>query len=283
MLHDKETRALALIGAQLRLAVNPVVLCSFGKDSIVLLHLCLRFKKVPAIFFRFARFHEKHAHALTVMQQWDLEVYDLWPQTVTDYQHGDFFDVLHGYSMGHDASGRPGTMSLSSGIRARHDSEDRFLCACDDLMGRPRSRDHDYPWDMTFHGHKGTDDPELGTQGDIVDSVSQLGATTLVVPFTDWTDDDIWAYIRKYNLPYDKARYDEQIKATSPDSYPTCFRCLDTRHRGEIVDCPKYEKPLLNIAKPEAVHAAFRQSLIDSFQYCKVTGEPRRTEDLARR
>ena len=96
-LEEKEAEALEIIGEQLALAKNPVVLCSFGKDSIALLHLCLRFKKVPVLFFRFAKFHEKHRHALSVMQAWDLEVYDLWPETVTEYQHGEFFEMLHGY------------------------------------------------------------------------------------------------------------------------------------------------------------------------------------------
>lgn len=274
-MHDKEARALTIIREQLRTAVNPIILCSFGKDSIVLLHLCLRLRKVPVLFFRFAKFHEKHAHAATVMQAWDLEVYDLWPKTVTDYQRGDFFEVLHGY-----ATGDNGTIQLFSGIRERRDGETRFLCACDDLMGRPKTQSHDYPWDVTFHGHKGTDDPELGASGAIVNPVSQLGGTKLVVPFTDWTDEDIWAYIRKYDLPYDHARYDERQEATSPDKYPTCFRCLDTRLIGESVDCPKYHQPLVNIAKTEAQHAAFRQELIHANQYCEVIGEPRCTENI---
>ena len=281
MMDLKETRALALIGEQLRTALNPIVLCSFGKDSIVLLHLCLRFRKVPVLFFRFAKFHEKHAHAYRVMQAWDLEVFDLWPRTSTDYQHGAFFEVLHGYTTGQTAEGKPGVLYLFSGIRARREGETRYLCAVDDLLCRPKSHGNEYPWDCTFHGHKGTDDPELGALGQIVEPVSQLGNTRLVVPFIDWTDNDIWAYIRKYDLPYDRQRYEEQIEAVSPDKYPTCFNCVDTRHIGERVDCPKYQQPLRSMARSEEDHERFRQAVVGALQYCEVTGEPRSTENAA--
>lgn len=272
----KETQALKLIEAQMQTTVNPIVLCSFGKDSLVLLHLCLRIRKVPVLFFRFAKFHEKHVHALRVMQMWDLEVYDLWPRTVTEYQSGEFFEVLHSYSTGGRAA-----IYLFSGIRKRRDDETRFLCAVDDLLGRPRAYAHDYPWDVTFHGHKGTDDPEMGTSGPITQPVSQFGGTRLVVPFVDWTDADIWAYIHTYDLPYDEQRYDLRVESVSPDKYPTCYRCLDMHVIGQMVDCPKYEQPLLNIARPVEEHRAFRDALLSELRYCEVSGEPRTTENVA--
>lgn len=275
-LYDKESSALALIGEQMRRSQNPIVLCSFGKDSIVLLHLCLRFKKVPVLFFRFAKFHEKHAHALSVMQAWDLEVYDMWPEMVTEYQHGDFFEVLHGYRVSVNA-----VIHLFSGIRKRRDEESQYLCAVDDLLARPRSFSHTFPWDVIFHGHKGTDDPEIGTTGAIVEPISVLGPSRVVTPFVDWTDHDIWAYIRKYDLPYDRRRYDEQDETTSPDKYPTCYRCLDTHLIGQMVECPKYRKPLLNIARTEAQHEDMRRILVSQLHYCQVIGEPRSTENAA--
>ena len=276
-----ERQALALIGAQLRTAVRPVVLCSFGKDSLVLLHLCLRLRKVPVIFFRFPKFHEKHAHALRVMQDWDLEVFDLWPRLVTEYQHGDFFEVLHHYHLGNDAQSKPGLMALFSGIRARLEGETRYLCAVDDLLDRPKSHGNDYPWDVTMLGHKGTDDPEIGSMGPIVQSVSQLGSTRLVVPFIDWSDHHIWDYIRKYDLPYDRQRYEEKDETVSPDKYPTCYRCLDYRQLGESVDCPKHGYSIPSIARSADDHEVFRQALVGAIAYCDITGPPRSTENVA--
>ena len=273
---DKETKALQLIGAHLRTAIKPIVLCSFGKDSLVLLHLCLRLRKVPVLFFRFPKFHEKHAHALKVMQEWDLEVYDMWPRVSLEYQHGSFFEVLHGYY-----TGERNAIFLFSGIRARQEGESRYLCAVDDLLSRPKSRDHDYDWDVTFHGHKGTDDPEIGESGAITAPVTQLGHTRLVVPFIDWTDQDVWDYIRKYDLPYDRQRYDAKDESVSPDKYPTCFNCLDTRARGEMVACPKYETPMRNVARPDEEHDELRKTLIGALHYCEVTGEPRDTPNAA--
>lgn len=270
----KEQQALALIEAQLATARTPIVACSFGKDSIVLLHLCLRIKKVPVLFLRFAKFHEKHAHALSVMQAWDLEAYDLWPTRTMDYQHGEFFEVLHGYS-----TGQGGVIWLFSGIRKRREAEPRYLCAVDDLLLRPCAQDYGYPWDVTFHGHKGTDDPELGAVGAIVQPVSQLGGTRLVVPFVDWTDADIWDYIRRYDLPYDRKRYDERNESVSPDKYPTCFKCLDGNESNTVL-CPKRERLMETLRRTPVQHAEFRESLIAAAGYCEVTGAPRSTENV---
>jgi 3'-phosphoadenosine 5'-phosphosulfate sulfotransferase (PAPS reductase)/FAD synthetase len=275
-MQKKIAQALALLTDVLLPAKNPVVLCSFGKDSIVLLHLCLRLRKVPVLFFRFPKFHEKHAHAHQVMKDWDLEVYDMWPASATYYQSGTFFEVLHQYPTG-GGSG----IYLFSGIRARRDGEARYLCAVDDLLHRPKAESV-YPWDVTIHGHKGTDDPELGTTGAIRNPVSQLGGTQLVVPFVDWTDDDIWTYIRHYNLPYDTQRYDQKDETTSPDKYPTCYRCLDGAYRGALVPCPKQQDALIpNRAVDQATHQQTRELLVNATHYCEVLGAPRTTPNDA--
>lgn len=275
-MHTKVAQALALLEPVLMQARNPIVLCSFGKDSIVLLHLCLRIRKVPVLFFRFAQFHEKHLHAYQVMKDWNLEVYDMWPAAATYYQSGSFFEVLHSYPTGNN-----GHIHLFSGIRAYREGEPRYLCAVDDLLNRPMAVS-EYPWDVTIHGHKGTDDPEMGSKGEIVSPVSQLGGTQLVVPFVDWTDEDIWAYIRYYNLPYDRQRYDQKDETTSPDKYPTCYRCLDGDYRGALVPCPKRGGALIpNQAVDQATHLQTRNRLINQLSYCEVTGAARTTPNDA--
>jgi len=272
----KTQQALALLSPHLLAAKNPIVLCSFGKDSIVLLHLCLRIRKVPVLFFRFPKFHEKHAHAQRVMRGWDLEAYDMWPEQVHYYQSGRFFEVLHSYPTGGNAH-----IHLFSGIRERQEGESRYLCAVQDLLQRPVASST-YPWDVTIHGHKGTDDPEMGASGAIVQPVSQLGGTTLVVPFVDWTDEDIWAYIKYYNLPYDEARYDAKQETTSPDKYPTCYRCLDGAYRGALVPCPKLNEALIpNMAVDQQAHAEFRAQLLSTMSYCEVRGDGRTTPNDA--
>lgn len=272
---QKEKDALALIGAQMDSARSPIVLCSFGKDSVVLLHLCLRFRKVPVLFFRFSRFHEKSAHALRVAQEWDLEVFDMWPTTIDEYQREEFFEIFHGYRTGPNHF-----IYLASGIRKRREDETRYLCAIDDLTGRPRSYDHTYQWDVTFHGQKGCDDIELGSSSQITQPVSDLGRTRLVVPFANWTDADIWEYIRTYDLPYDRARYDLANESTSPDKFPTCYKCID-QTEGESVYCPKQQVTIGNFSRPPEEHERFRQALIGNLHYCEVTGDARTSENTA--
>ena len=274
--YDKERAALTLIRAQLAIAERPIVLCSFGKDSIVLLHLCLRIRKVPVLFFKFAKFHEKSAHALSVMQAWDLEAFDMWPTTVDDYQHEQFFEILHGYRTGPDHY-----IYLASGIRKRRDDDTRYLCAVSDLIGRPRSFDHTYPWDVTFLGQKGTDDIEFCQSAPIVNPVTPMGLTRGVVPFVDWTDEDIWRYIHRYDVPYDRSRYDQRNEATSPDKFPTCYHCLDSSLAGRLVLCPKHETLIPNIAKSPEDHEHFRRTVLNKLHYCEASGDARSTENVA--
>lgn len=272
---DKEARTLDLITSQLATARRPIVACSFGKDSIVLLHLCLRVRKVPVLYLRLPKFPEKHRQAQTVLEAWDLESYDLWPSHTVDYQCGEYFEVFHGY-----ATGDGGTIWLFSGIRKRREEETRYLCAVDDLLLRPRAYGYEYPWDVTFHGHKGSDEIKFGSLSPIVHPVSQLGGTRLVVPFVDWTNEDIWAYIRRYDLPYDRERYDTGNDTVNPDSYPTCYQCLDGTE-PEAVACPKYRIQIPTRARTVEEHTAFREALIAGAVYCEVSGVPRNTENVA--
>jgi len=54
-----------------------------------------------------------------------------------------------------------------------------------------------------------TFDPEQGEQ--LLKNVSRQGARFMVAPIFDWTDEDVWAYIRDRNLPY-CSLYDEGFK-----------------------------------------------------------------------
>lgn len=279
-MENKEQDALALIGDVFRQATNPISLCSFGKDSIVVLHLCLRHQKVPVMCWRLARFHEKHQQQHHVAKLWDLEVYDTWPVLTYDYANKGFYEVLHVYGLGRDKTGTLGIMCMTTGIADRID-ESRFMCAKDDLLGRPKVIEGIWPWDVTFHGQKSSDPGEFSATASIIQPLSLLGNTVLVCPLHNWTDEDVWAYIHRYNIPYDRQRYEEGRKANSPDSYPTCWNCRDPRHRGESVWCPKYEKTMTSEARSQEEMDRDNNLLNQSLKYCEVAGAPRTTTNTA--
>lgn len=245
----------ALIHDQLATSVSPIVACSFGKDSIVLLHLVLSERRVPVLYFKLSRFQEKHAHAYQVMREWDLEVHEQLPFS-TDYLQTDRVRELFEFYR----TGPRSFLLLALGAVPRGDTDDRFLCAIDDVYLRPHASQQDYPWDTTFLGHKAADPVKfLERRVLALDPVQSVDGTRIVCPLHDWTDADIWGYIQAHRLPYDRARYEEGNYVGDPDYYPTCFRCLDTAHRGELVWCPKYQRQIPSVAREAAAH----QQLLD--------------------
>lgn len=265
----KEESALEIIREGIKGSLRPIAFCSFGKDSIVMLHLIFRVRKVPIVFIRHHKFQEQFEHANRVALEWDLEVYNLMPCDITDYQQGDHFDILELYR-----SGPTERMLMGSGIRP-YDPErdkDRYFCAAEDLLLRPKAYVSDYPWDVTFNGHKACDNIHIADSVDQMQPIRQGEATRMVFPLHDWSDDDVWAYIRDNDLPYDRRRYDQGIESVNPDRMPTCYRCMDVKLRGQQVPCPKYGRDILNIAKSQEEHDALKLRLVNSFNYCRPVG-----------
>lgn len=61
---------------------------------------------------------------------------------------------------------------------------------------------------------------------------------TVINPIIDWTDDDVWEFIREYNIPYCKL-YDEGYKRLGCIGCPMASR--DARKR-EFEKYPKYKR-----------------------------------------
>lgn len=274
----KEKTALAILESVMVESANPISLCSFGKDSIVVLHLALRIRKIPVMCWRLEKFQEKNKQANAVSILWDLELYDTWPLVTFEYMNREYFEVMNIYGTGRNEDGLLGILAAATGVQP-YDNEDRFLCAKNDLLGRPRNEQSSWPWSVTIHGHKSADDIDIG-QMKITKPISPLGATTLVCPIHDWTDDDVWAYIHRYNLPYDVDRYDNLIKKESPDSYPTCGNCLNPLTKDMRVWCPKDQKLIMNVSRTQEAMDADMAALKQHVTYCDVSGDIRTTPHL---
>ena len=179
-----------------------------------------------------------------------------------EYQNGAYFDIIEAY-----ASGLNDRRYMPIGVRSRKDDEDRYFCAVHALLLRPKGL-VDYPWDVTFVGHKASDDLHFADHVTDMQPVFQGEKTRTVFPLHDWSDDDVWTYIRKYDLPYDRARYDDKKEASNPDILPSCFRCLDTHHFLEYVWCPKINERILSVAKSPQAMALTRERMHTAIKYC---------------
>lgn len=250
-LHDKISAATVLLERALAEFRRPAVMCSFGKDSLVALHLALRVRAdLPVIFHREPFFPAKYAYANRLIEEWGLTVYDFPPAKTALQQNaaGDM-EIVNSYDCG---GGR--FCDLPTGVVEPRGGEP-WLCGLRDLVLKPRGR-FEYPWDLVVHGHKSADvDPFHGSVPLAADfGLNVGGAATAVFPLRDWTDADVWTYIEEEQLPIHTERY-EKVEGTwreradktlNPDYFPACTACL--AREGGPVWCPRLAAEVPNMA-----------------------------------
>lgn len=233
---------------------NPVCLCSFGKDSLVMLHMVMQVKKVPVIYWREPFYQSKFRHVQEVAEAWDLDIYD-YPPTYTDYLClEEYFDVYNFYDMGNRTY-----MNLFTGTCNYKDGE-KYLCAVNDLIKRPKVPAYEFKWDCIFHGHKQSDPLYIADRIELP-RVKIFGNGLLTLPIRDWTDDDIWEYIHHYDLPYNKERYDDQNESRNNDLFPTCHDCLDPKNENGCF-CKKYNCKVPFVGKTKEQNEKDRKCLV---------------------
>jgi hypothetical protein len=105
---------------------------------------------------------------------------------------------------------------------------------------------------MLWVGHKGCDsDPILGGDaGTRINSRFGQGWMNFMFPLRDWTHDDVWEYIEKNNVPWDKDRYEKEDgkyrekadRSFNVDYVHACTACIDRRNTAaKYVYCPKFK------------------------------------------
>jgi hypothetical protein len=79
-LESKIDEAQNLVHKVLAQAKTPAIMSSFGKDSMVMLHLIRSLKRdLPIVFYRESFMPKKYRFANAVIDEWDLTVYDYSP------------------------------------------------------------------------------------------------------------------------------------------------------------------------------------------------------------
>src|SRR5215469_287012 len=83
-LQDKIEETLRTTCEELKKYELPVLFCSFGKDSLTLLHLLLSRKiRIPIIYYTDPWFPRKNAFANRVIENFELEVHNYPPAKVS--------------------------------------------------------------------------------------------------------------------------------------------------------------------------------------------------------
>lgn len=249
-----ETRKLLI--EELRKYESPVLMCSFGKDSTVLLHLLLAMNiRIPIIYYCDPWFAKKNAFAHRLVETWELEWHNYPPAKVSLLHSPQMVALVSEYQTGEHASAAvlKNCLEFKDG-----DDPDKFMCGVN-FLTRPCSV-FVFPWDIAMVAHKDCDEDQIFG---LVPLKSHLvyrdQGPDYLFPLKEWTHDDIWDYIEEFNVPYQTDRYDIKNRCEWPDKtfnsdwYPACIRCIDKRLGGQKVYCPKMKRDIENVsgAAPE--------------------------------
>jgi hypothetical protein len=248
---DKIKEAFSFLAETISKYDHPVLYCSFGKDSLCLLHLMLtKHIRMPIIYHRDPWFPRKNAFADQVINLFNLEVWDYPPARVSLCTGKEMIALVNEYQ-----SSPHSTVSvLKNSIEFKDgDNPDKYLCGLNFLM-RPCGI-FNYPWDAAFVAHKDCDEDQIFG---VVPLKSRIvyrdEGPDYVFPLKEWTHDDIWDYTEEFKVPFQADRYNIAERKEWPDKtfnsdyYEVCLRCVDKRIAGQEVFCPKLEKTLTNCA-----------------------------------
>lgn len=226
---------------------TPCVLCSFGKDSMVMLHLIREtVGNLPVVFFSWPQMPRKLEFAHKIIKEWDLEVYQCVPPVGSSVMHGNNKSEV----MNHFALGQ-GVLKVPIGRCEPDFSSKDWLCGRDAFLHRPFGN-FAWPWDVAFCGHKGSDKDEIMGTLTIDCFLKQTPASaSLLYPLMKWTDKDISDYTLENGIPYNDKRYYRDLtelpdKTYNNDRFPYCNRCFKD-DLGDTVICPKNNLPISSI------------------------------------
>jgi len=251
-LDDKIKHATAL----LRYFPEPrALMCSFGKDSMVLLHLIR--EVIPAqpllcgsypmqiIHHRYPWFPQKNEFADSIIRSWNLEVHEYAPILTGVKCNDERIELVARYPFGTSAMDIP--VNIESPLPRRD-----YACGLQWIL-RPRQSGMTWNWKTVFSGHKSVDTDPFEGQVPLKHDAAKVGNVNLVFPLRHWTDDDVWEYIETNKIPYDKRRYAGRLevpdKWLNPDYLHACTACVDPRNKGEKVHCPKLNKMVENMGQ----------------------------------
>lgn len=242
---------------------NPAMMVSFGKDSMVMLHMMLALDiRLPIIFHRDPWFAHKYEFAERIIREWGLTVFDWRPLRVQMQLGKAVLAFCNEYQVGPQGQ----LLGLPKNIQPFDQAPKgtKWLCGRYDILGQPCGT-FNYPWDAVFIGHKSSDsDQIMGAVPLKCDVAQNHNAPDFVFPLRTWTDEDIWDYVEQKDVPLQADRYDIDLRQEKPDKtnnsdyWPACTRCIDRRSPDKFVACPKLGGLMVRSIAEEVPYTEFR-------------------------
>lgn len=221
------------IDEQLSRLANPCVACSFGKDSMVMLHLIVRHRPdIPVVYVEQFPHPTKHQFMERMACEWNLNMQPALPVAWrTYYGQPGHVEIVTGYHIGPQA-----TIVVPSEPMGELD-ESSCMCGID-ILNQDVVPGKTPAFDGAFIGQR--DDDVDVVMGNVAVSgnrdVIETKTFRYLYPLKDWTSKDIWDYHRRYEVPANSGRYGRQDPEFNNDVWNLCTKCL--ADSGEVF-CPK--------------------------------------------
>jgi len=243
---EKIESAKEIIGMTLKNYRNPIIYSGFGKDSIVVIHLCQSMGlNLDIMFHRDPYFPKKYRFANKIIDKWDLVVRDYPARSCSVFYMNNTFEVCRHYQSGY------GDLILCAMLyKPDMFIDGQYLCALKDIYLQPKIQgSYDYRWDVILQGHRTIEakpHTAMVPAGLRWMNKQNIGSADAMFPIHDWTNQEVYQYTVENGIPINTDVYDivndelasKEDKTFNPDCRPACWECMNPDNPMTVL-CPK--------------------------------------------
>ena len=266
----KVEKALELIRDQAEEYYNPVVACSWGKDSLVVLHLVNRVIDDFQVLWNNTQLHYPSVYQIKdkLEDEWELDIVETKPSM-------SFPEIIEEYGF--------------PGVNSSDRSDSANAACCYNIKKKPTKQAiKNNEWDLYFDGLTAyeSDRRWLNLNDYGITHYHKSFDLQKCHPVGFWTVDDIWDYIEKHDIPYPDV-YDNEVSNYTKRGYSEqiCGHRVDRAIRNgcwcctlALKSCPEKMKQLRKYY-PKMWDALMRKwGLADKIAEKKLGGQGSLTE-----
>lgn len=229
------------IEGQLATLTAPCVACSFGKDSMVMLHFVReQMPDIPVVYFEHMEVPSKHAFARQMAEELDLNLRVIPASKRDFYGREGHVEILEFYELAPHKF-----MICPVEPMSELDFKQPIFCGME-MLAEPIYVEDVPNFDGVFIGHRADDQDKLLGAVPIYRDTYELNGFRYVYPLRHWTAKDIWDAVRRYGIRVNGDRYGKQMAEANNDVWNLCTRCL--ANAGDVY-CPKEEDYIPGMAQ----------------------------------